>query len=94
MPLFCSLPVFMLSLDELRGLIGRSDLSDEYLYVLRDDLYWFARVMIEGYLWEKRQARQRRQTLRGVELDKPPCEEKLPASAPTDGADAGHLRAP
>jgi hypothetical protein len=44
----------MLSVEQLRETLGRPDLDDDELSKLRDHLYRFAHVLIEGYLRERR----------------------------------------
>jgi hypothetical protein len=57
-----------ISIDECRRLIGKPELSDAQVSEIRDALYGFARVMIQGYIWERGQKRQRGGTPEGVEL--------------------------
>jgi hypothetical protein len=44
----------MLSIEELRKMLGRPELTDEQLEQIRDDLYCFARVFIDAYLRQRR----------------------------------------
>ncbi len=43
----------MLSIEELRKSLKRPELSDDQVAGLRDTLYCFARVLVEGYLRER-----------------------------------------
>lgn len=44
----------MLSIDELRAILGQPELTDEQLTEIRDTLTCFARVFIDGYLRDRR----------------------------------------
>lgn len=50
----------MMSIEELRQILNRPELTDEQLLQIRDDLYCFARVLIEGYLRERKEKRFRK----------------------------------
>jgi hypothetical protein len=47
-------PSDVLSIEELRAVLNRPQLTDEQLHQIRDDLTCFARVLIEGYLRQRR----------------------------------------
>jgi hypothetical protein len=49
-----SLHQLVLSIDELRQILNRPELTDEQLEQVRDDLHCFARVLIEGYLRQRK----------------------------------------
>ncbi len=44
----------MMSIDQLRQILNRPELTDAQLEKIRSDLYCFARVLIEAYLRERR----------------------------------------
>jgi hypothetical protein len=43
----------MLSIEELRKSLNRPNMSDEQVAEIRDALYCFARIFVEGYLRER-----------------------------------------
>ena len=47
-------PKAMLSVERVRELLGRPELTDAEAEEVREDLYCFARVLIEAYLRERR----------------------------------------
>jgi hypothetical protein len=52
----------MLSIEELRRHLNRPGLTDEQVADLRDTLYCFARVLVEGYVRGRQQAPDRERT--------------------------------
>lgn len=44
----------MLSIERIRELLDRPELTDDQVEQARDDLYCFARVFIDAYLSERR----------------------------------------
>ncbi len=53
-------PPSALSIEDLRRILRRPELTNEQLQQISDDLHCFARVLIEGYLREKRERLSRK----------------------------------